>query len=58
MQMPELGHQDRLAISLFLSLSINQVIINKDKMKSVDYDFLIKQICDSIDALFPVPFEA
>ena len=49
---------NQLAISLFLSLSIHQVMLNKENMTTIDYDFLINQICDSIHILFPEPFEA
>ena len=58
MQIHEMNSYDKLAISLFLSFTINEVIVNKDKMKTIDYDHLIQQICDSIEVLFPVPFEA
>tara|TARA_Y100000310_G_scaffold183691_1_gene183819 strand:+ start:69 stop:245 length:177 start_codon:yes stop_codon:yes gene_type:complete len=58
MQIHEMNPYDKLAISLFLSFTINEVIVNKDKMKTIDYDHLIQQICESIEVLFPVPFEA
>ncbi len=58
MQIPEMKPHDKLAISLFLSLTINEVIVNKDKLKSIEYEHLIQQICESIEVLFPVPFEA
>ena len=58
MQESTLNKKDKLAIGLFLSLTIHQVILNQDKLTTVDADFLLTQICNSIHTLFPTPFEA
>ena len=54
----KLTKADQLAMGLFLSLTIHQVLESQDKLGMIDAELLINQICKSITALFPESFEA